>query len=351
MSADAVLEVNLSQLDANLARIREVLGDDTSHMLVVKNDAYGHGVEEVVRRACSGFGISWIGAFDVETARRVRAVAPADTRVFVWVFPDSDAVRDSIELDCELGVGDFLTLSRAIELAGEVGTIARLHLKIDTGLNRNGFRAEAWHDALRIVAEAVAKGRARLEGIWTHISEASDEEDDFARARFDEAVAHAAEHGLTPTYRHLAASAASFARGEFRYDLARIGAFAYGIRPDGGPSDEELGIRPISTLRARVVAEQDDSLVIGIGAADGLPSSLSGALSALTASGDLAPVTKIRSTTSLVGRAAGVDIGDFIAVYGRDAAMGPTDCAELIDTIGEEIAVRLSRTIPRSYSS
>ena len=74
--------------------------------------------------------------------------------------------------------------------------------------------------------------------------------------------------GLRPRLRHLAASAAGFARPEFRYDLVRIGAFAYGIRPAGGPGEAELGIRPISsTRRGGRPTSPTDRVTIDIGAA------------------------------------------------------------------------------------
>ncbi|MFK5088397.1 alanine racemase, partial [Klebsiella pneumoniae] len=85
-------------------------------------------------------------------------------------------------------------------------------------------------------------------------SEASDADDDDARALFLAARAAAVEAGLRPRFSHLAASAAGFAREPFREDLVRVGAFSYGIRPAGGPGEAELGIEPISSLVASVTA-------------------------------------------------------------------------------------------------
>ncbi len=78
-------------------------------------------------------------------------------------------------------------------------------------------------------------GVVRIVGVWSHVAEASDHEDDVARTLFDEAVAAAEAAGFTLEVRHLSASAASFARPEFRYDLVRVGAFCYGVRSAGGP--------------------------------------------------------------------------------------------------------------------
>ena len=224
----------------------------------------------------------WFGSFDVATGLRVRAVAGPEARIFTWSAVSDDELVQAVDAQLDLGVGDFATLER-VSVGSGGGTPVRVHLKIDTGLHRSGVRPEEWADFVARAAAAEASGTIVVAGIWSHIAETSDTDDDRARAEFDRAVDVARAAGLKPEVRHLAASAAAHARPEFRYDLVRFGAFAYGVRSAGSPLVD--GIEPAATLLAPVTAVGDDTVEIGIGALDGLPSTLSGRVSVRAVAG------------------------------------------------------------------
>ncbi|SIR55550.1 alanine racemase [Microbacterium sp. RURRCA19A] len=345
MSAE--YRVDLDAFARNLARVREAVAH-ARHMLVVKDDAYAHGLEAIVRRAMTE-GVEWIGAFDVETGRAVRAVAGPNVRIFVWLLGGAEDLAAGIEADLDLGIGDHALLDDLAELAAAPSP-ARVHLKIDTGLHRNGIRPEDWERALAALSRLVDAGKASFEGLWSHIAEASDADDDDAREIFLAARATAVGAGLTPQFSHLAASAAGFAREAFREDLVRVGAFSYGIRPAGGPTERDLGIEPISTLVASVTSVEGDAVRLDLGSLHGLPSVLEGRFSVETPAGPRG-VRAIEPTSMLVDAWADAAPGDTVIVWGRGGAVSATDLAELIDTIGEEIALRVSPLVPRRYTS
>nr|WP_243847573.1 alanine racemase [Microbacterium ulmi] len=335
------MHVDLDAFAANLAEIRHRT-HPAEHMLVVKDDAYGHGLAPVVRRAWAE-GVRWFGAFDVATGRTVRRALP-HARIFVWIVATSEEAQDAVAAGLDIGVGDPVLLEDVAAAQGR----ARVHLKIDTGLHRNGVRAEDWPAFVSRAAELERHGAIEVVGVWSHISEASDADDDAARAEFESAVRVAQDAGLRPALRHLAASAASFARAEFRYDLVRVGAFSYGIRPAGGASDAELGIRPIATLTAPVVRVGEGTVTIGIGSLDGLPSSLAGAVGT---PGGPRRLTAVGEDESIVEAWPGAAVGDTVSVFGAGAPLTATDFAETIGTIGEELAVRISPLVRRTYSA
>lgn len=338
----AVLRIDADAFAANLAEIRRRVAP-AEHMLVVKDDAYAHGLEEIVSLAWAQ-GVGWFGAFDVRTGRAVRAELGPDARVFVWIVASAEEAQAAVAADLDIGVGDAALLEDVAAAQG----VARVHLKIDTGLHRNGVRPEDWPAFVVRAAHLEREGRLEVVGVWSHIAEASDAEDDDAHAVYEQALRQATDAGLRPRLRHLAASAAGFARPEFRYDLVRIGAFAYGIRPAGGPGETELGIRPIASLRASVARVTGDAVVIGIGALDGLPSTLSGHLSVETLEGPRR-VREIGPDETVVDAWSTASPGDEVIVLGAGAPMSATDAAEQIGTIGEEIALRISPAIPRVY--
>lgn len=345
----ARLHVDLTALSSNIARVRATVAP-AELMLVVKDDAYGHGLEHVVR-AAAGAGVTWFGAFDVRTGCAVRAVAGDDARIFAWIAASSADLEAAVAARIDVGVGDAELLEEVADASRDAGATTRVHLKIDTGLHRNGVRPEAWSAFVTRAAELENDGVLEVVGVWSHIAEASDSEDDDARAVFEAALSEAHEAGLRPAVRHLAASAASFARPEFRYDMVRVGAFCYGIRSAGGPSAAELGLVPAARLEAEVVSVGDRSVTIAAGALDGLPSSLQGRAVVGTPAGARALLV-VGGTESLVASWPDAKAGDAVAIYGPGGTGEgtATDLAELVGTIGEEIAVRVSPLVPRVYA-
>lgn len=334
----ARLEVSAGAFQANIAAVRDRI-DGSELMLVMKDDAYGHGLDWAVAEAVDA-GVRWIGSYDVVTALRVRAVAP-DMRIFAWATSSADEVAEAIRARVDLGVGTLDYLRRVITEARAAGERARVHLKIDTGLHRNGIRPEQWRDAVAVARAAEDEGALEIAGVWSHLAEASDAEDDQARREFDAAVQALRDAGGTPEYLHLTASAASWWRPELRGTMCRIGAFCYGIRSADGP--ELDGIRPITALRAVIEERNDDRAVIGLGSLDGLPSSLSGAP---IADGTVR-LARVEETSSEISGAS-LAVGESVAVFGPDG-VSATDLAERIDTVGEEILTRLSPLLPRVY--
>ncbi|GAA3660801.1 alanine racemase [Microbacterium marinilacus] len=335
------LRISRSRLAANLAAARARLVP-AELMVVVKDDAYAHGVEAVTAIAVEE-GVRWLGAIDPRSAGRAKAVAGDRARVFCWLTLSADETRSALAEGLELGVGDAGYLER-VGAAAESPAV--VHLKIDTGLHRNGVRPEDWPGFVARAAQLERQGRIRVAGIWSHIAEASDAEDDASRAVFDAAVQVARDAGLTPEVRHLAASAAGWARPEFRYDIVRLGAFSYGIRSADGPEID--GIAPVATLIARVTALGHEAVEIGIGSLDGLPSTLGGRVHVGTPAGPRR-LDGVGLVTSRVETWPGAAIGDEVAVFGP-GTMGEasaTTLGEAIGTVGEEPVLRVSPLVPR----
>ncbi len=347
----ARLEISTSIFRDN---VRAVMGRVApgEMMLVTKDDAYGHGLEWAVREA-HAVGARWIGSYDVPSALRVRALLP-DVRIFAWETSSADEVAEAIRAGVDLGVGTAGYLRRVIAEAERTGRRALVHLKIDTGLHRNGIRPEDWADAVTEARRAEDAGLLHVAGVWSHLAEASDDEDDAARGEFAHAVDVLRDTGGTPEHLHLTASAASWARPELRGTLSRIGAFCYGIRSADGP--ELDSIRPAASLRADIVDVQDDRVRIDVGALDGLPSNLAGAVlggavlgSAALGGPDAPRILHVDGTWTDLSRWAGASAGDGVTVFGGDGPSA-TDLAERIDTVGEEILTRVSPLVPRRYS-
>ncbi|MFB8190682.1 alanine racemase [Microbacterium sp. NPDC055988] len=337
------LRLSTGSLRANIAAVRRRVSP-SSLMFVLKDDAYGHGLSWAVDTARQE-GVEWFGSYDIRSGLAIRRVAGGDARIFAWVTSTDDEIDDALLHDIDLGVGTIDYLRRIISRASAVGARARVHLKIDTGLHRNGVLPEDWATAVAQSRQAEQAGLVDLVGVWSHIAEASDAEDDAAQAVFLEAVRVVEDSGSSPAAVHLTASAASWWRPELRGTMSRIGAFCYGIRSADGPELE--GIVPVASLVATVSDITDGKAWIGIGSFDGLPSTLSGAL--VGTPGGARELRSVGHTASSVVEWPGARVGDEVVLFGTGAQgeSSATTLAERIDTVGEEILTRLTPRVRR----
>jgi len=336
-----VLRISRGAFRSNIAVVRERLGD-SQLMLVMKDDAYGHGLDWAVPEAEQA-GVTWFGGYDIPTALRIRALTTR--RVYAWATSSVEEVEAAVRADVELGIGSSDYLRDVIDVADCLGITASVHLKIDTGLHRNGFRPEVWPQALQIARDAEERGLVRIVGVWSHLAEASDAEDDAAQQVFLGAVRQLKDAGGAPEMLHLTASAAAWWRPELRGSLSRIGAFCYGIRSAEGPELDGLAL--ISSLVAAVDTVEGDRVRIGLGAFHGLPSTLRGAQ--VITPGGARRIIEINGGDSMVEGWPGVRVGDEVIVFGPGAAgeADATALAERIDTVGEEILTRLTPAVRR----
>ncbi|PFG31263.1 alanine racemase [Paramicrobacterium agarici] len=321
--------------------------------IVVKDDAYAHGVPEVVSTLIAA-GFHRFGALDLTTALTVRELAP-DSMIFTWVFGEHDDLDVALRERLDLGVSYPSMLERVAESAKRTGQRATVHLKIDTGLHRAGVLADTWPRFVARAAELQKAGAIDVTGIWTHIAEASYERDSAAILRFEQAIQIAQEAGLHPRVRHLAASAASFERADARFDMVRVGAFVYGIAPGDGIGPHELGLTPALTLSTTVThierANGRSHAQIPIGHVHGL---YSDAVNGVTVAvrGERFPIVSVDRTMARIDvTGSSIATGDAVHLFG-DGAHGEDSLqvwADAMGTIGEEVAIRLARAAERHY--
>lgn len=346
-------------------------------MAVVKDDAYGHGARRMVgvAREC---GVSTFGVLDITTGISLRKDGVlGDCVVFAWLFDANDDFDAALEHDIDLGVSNVRVLD-AIATAASASSSspartshrpARVHLKIDSGLHRNGAAPHEWMDLVSRAKHWQDQGCIDVVGVWTHIGEASVADDNASRDVFDTAVAQALEAGLQPRLRHLAASAASFERDDFRYDLARVGGFTYGIGPGSGIGPADLGLEAVMAAHASVLRVDEFAgnlvAVLDVGYLDGIPAWIlaadngqSGPLPRtgcdVLIAGERYPVIAVAAETMTVAlgdTGTTVSEGDDVVIFGSHLRGEPVlqEWADAMGTVGEEIVVRVGSRAEREY--
>ncbi len=242
-------QIDTSAITENVRHLRQLTGSEV--IAVVKADGYGHGAVRSAVAALAG-GASRLGVADLDEALALRR-AGIDAPILAWLHAPGASFAEAAMHGIELGISSFDQLMAAAD-AASAGRAVTVHLKVETGLGRNGI---APGDLPIVFAEAARLeriGRLRVIGIFSHLSNTSVEDDRIALARFHDALALAANAGLTPQLRHIAASHAAIALPEARLGCVRLGVSIYGLSPFEDRTSADLGLRPAMTVRAAVAA-------------------------------------------------------------------------------------------------
>jgi alanine racemase len=336
-------------------------GSGAATLAVVKADGYGHGAVPVARAALEA-GATWLGSCSLAEALILRA-AGITAPILAWLdLPDADRA-DAIAADIDLTASSVGELDAIVDAAARAGRPAAVHLKIDTGLSRNGCPPADWPDLVTRAAKEQRDGHISVPAVWSHLAcadEPGHPSIDRQAERFGVAYQQATAAGLTPI-RHLANSAATLTRPDLHFDLVRVGIAIYG----GNPVAEPNGLRPAMTFRSSVVslkrvaagesvsyghtwtAPADTTLaLVPVGYADGVPRALSGRMSVWLA-GARRPVAGRVCMDQLVVDCGDdpVEIGDEVVLFGSGEHGGPTarEWADTLGTIDYEIFTSMYR--------
>ncbi|NLT26866.1 MAG: hypothetical protein GXX90_09535 [Microbacteriaceae bacterium] len=363
-----VIDVDLEAIDRNHRAVREAVGVPV--MPIVKASGYGHGALPVARTVEAG-GAGWIGVADGSEGVALRA-AGLRTRLLCWLHSPTTTWDSLIAAELDLGVSSLEQLALIGSAAehkrrGAHASTVNVHLKLDTGLGRGGAAPLEWRTLLAQARDYERRGRIRVAGIMSHLSGTSPADDAEQAAEFARGCELAAELGLDPEIRHLAASGAALRSPGTRFDLVRLGIALYGLEPDAGIG-AGLGLRPALRLRGPI-QRLGDRWAVGVGSGDGLPPLPAGhALPPLVDSAGeqwrVDEVTPVHLIVSPLGEPpaiaprpadpdaeSGADPARELIVIGRPDDGGATadDWAAAAGTINYEITTRLSGRIARRY--
>ncbi|MDF9278795.1 alanine racemase [Arthrobacter sp. EH-1B-1] len=245
------VDIDLAALRHNVRHIAEI-ASPARVMAVVKADGYGHGAVPVAMAALEA-GARWLGVAHIAEAVELRR-AGIEAPILAWLHTESSDFAAAIELGVDLGISGW-ELAHVVAEARRIERPARVHLKIDTGLGRNGCPPEQWEALLGRALEHQEDGLLRVVGVFSHLAVADEpdrEETDEQIDRFREAVAVAEDAGVDLEVRHLANTPGTLARPDAHFDLVRVGLGIYGLSPFDGQSSEELGLRPVMSFRTTI---------------------------------------------------------------------------------------------------
>ncbi|WP_405856721.1 alanine racemase [Streptomyces sp. NBC_00090] len=367
-------EIDLGALRANVRTLRARVAPHVRIMAVVKADAYGHGALRCARAALDA-GADWLGTATPHEALALRAAGITDVPVLCWLWTPGDPWDQGIEAGLDMSVSGMWALDEVVEAARRTGKRARVQLKADTGLGRNGCQPADWPELVGAALEAEAEGLVKVTGLWSHFACADEPHHPSIAAQLDvfrTMLDHAEKAGVAPEVRHIANSPATLTLPEAHFDLVRPGIAMYGVSPSPElGTSAELGLRPVMSLKASIALVKHvpaghgvsyghhyvtgDETTLGLvplGYADGVPRHASGRGHVLVGG----------TVRTIAGRVAMdqfvVDLGGDTPEAGSEAVLfGPGDRGEptaedwavAADTIAYEIVTRIGARVPRVY--
>ncbi len=360
-------EISRSAIFHNLDLIRSRLDPHTRILAVVKANAYGHGMEIIANTACS-YGVEYLAVAIPEEGVRLRKAGIA---VPVLLLGASD--EDHMDLILEYGLTPTLfTLSYVRSLqshASHKNVVCPVHLKVDTGMNRIGFKTkESFIQVLEALRECP---NLRFEGLFTHfaVSELADKSFTMLQlSRFKEFIDIAHQYGYEPVL-HAANSGAILQIPESRLDMVRAGIAMYGYHPSGKP-DPLFELEPVLSWKTNIVhikevpagegisyglkyvtshASRIATLPVGYG--DGYKRCMSGKASVLIR-GKRAPQVGTICMDQMMVDITDIpeaSVGDNVVLLGAQGTERITadDLAHWADTISYEILLSISDRVPR----
>lgn len=363
MRAHREATVDLNAIAANVEALRRIAG--TPHFLAVtKANGYGHGAAAVARAALTG-GADWLGVVDATEAAVLRD-AGISAPILTWLHSPNETFRAAVDLDLDVGVSSLSELERAAA-AG----VRAVHVKVDTGLGRNGSSPDLWAALFERAHALQAIGGPQVRGIFSHLANAGEHADAEQREEFERARAVAASVGVEPELVHLAATEGALRRPEARYNMVRVGLGCYGLSPfaDAAPSD--FGLTPALELSGAILSvkrvaagsgvsygytyrtERETTLaLVPLGYADGVPRHASNR-GPVSINGERFTVSGIIAMDQFVVDVGDVKVavGDRAVLFGSPASGAPStrDWAEAAGTIDYEIVARLGTRIERRF--
>lgn len=358
------VEINLNRLRQNVCALRSAVPPETSVILVVKSDAYGHGLVPVAQAAAEE-GIKWFAAAFLEEALKIRAVLPdSDIVVLGPVLPEytGELLKNRI-------FTVVTSLEHGLALAGAArsqGKVLPVHLKVDTGMGRLGVQWNEVAETVRVLNEA---GGLELAGVCSHFARVEPDVPDYASVqafKFNEAL----KYLPGKVFRHLSSSRAALYFPGWDMDGVRQGIVLYGY----GATDPKgrFQTKPVLQWKARVVQVKKvpadfavgyygtyrteyptQIATVAVGYADGYNRALSNKGDVLIGGRRCAVVGRVSMNwiTADVGPDTRVNVGDEVVLIGEqgEESVWADELSKICRTIPYEILTSINASLERKY--
>jgi len=371
-------EVDLKAIAHNVRALRKITSPKARLMVVVKADAYGHGVLQVTRQALEN-GADVLAVARLNEGIQLRK-AGFDVPILIFGYTPPKHAKKLVEFDLAQTVWSLKT-AEALSAAVASGRPIKVHLKVDTGMGRLGLLPDCFRNAsdtktaLREVESIASLSGLELEGVYTHFAAADSADKSYAKKQFEiflDFLDQLRKAGLTIPVHHAANSAALIDMPETHLDLVRPGISIYGLYPSDEVDKSRILLKPAMSLKARIVhlkqvpagfkvsysmtyetPKPTTIAAVPIGYADGFSRLLSNQSHMLVGGCRVPIVGRVCMDQTMldVGHVPGVKLEDEVVIFGKqqDESIAVDEIAASLNTINYEIVSSLTARIPKIH--
>ncbi len=226
------IEISKKAYKSNIRYLKKIIGKDVVFSSVIKGNAYGHGIENIIPIAEES-GIRHFSVFSANEAYDAHQIVSLKSSMMIMGFLDDDQMEWAVEHGIEFFVFDMCRLQKAVEIAKKIRKKAIIHIEVETGFNRTGFD----YDHLKELGGFLKQEREHLilRGLCTHYAGA-ESLSNYLRIKnqislYRKFNRYFVRHDLQPDMRHTACSAAALTYPNTIMDMVRFGIAQYGFWP------------------------------------------------------------------------------------------------------------------------
>ncbi len=232
MKTSSNIYISKSALENNVRFIQSLVGQDVRVSSVVKANAYGHGLHTTIP-VIENCGIDHFSVFDFDEAAELKSLVSENTDIMIMGYIPENRLEESIQFEFEFFVFNIDRLEESLRISKQLGVPAKIHLEVETGMNRTGLNSEELEEAISIIKEN--RDQFIVKGFCTHLAGAESIAN-YVRIqeqlnKFKSYRALIIRNGIEPEYCHAACSASLIGYPDAHFDLVRVGILQYGFWP------------------------------------------------------------------------------------------------------------------------
>ena len=364
-------EIDLDAVAYNIRNIRERVNKNSKIMGIVKADAYGHGAVEVSKVLLYN-GADWLGVAMIDEAIQLRQnniMVP----ILILGYTLETKIDDVVRYDIIQTVFSYDMAKLVSDAAVKQNKIAKIHIKVDTGMGRIGFMPD------ENIGEEVLKisklPNIEINGIFTHFSTSDETDKSFTRLqieRFKYAIDEIEKRGINLPVKHCANSAAIMDFDDLGFNMVRAGVILYGMYPSDDVKKENLSLKPVMSIKThisyvknvgvgvplsygRTYYTDKESVIatVPVGYADGYIRRMQKG-GRVIVNGHYAPIVgRVCMDQFMIDVTDIPDVkpGDDVILMGSDGNISITadEIAKVLDTINYEVVCMIGKRVPREY--
>lgn len=363
-------EINLDAINHNIKEVKKAVGEQAKVMAVIKADGYGHGAV-MVANSLNQIGIDGFAVAIIEEGIELRKRG-IQKPILILGYTSPYQYGELVQYGLTQTVFRYEMAEKISEFAVLLGKTAKIHIKLDTGMNRIGFKDN--EESIKIIQKIKELPNIEIEGIFTHFA-CADETDKTSAyhqyERYERFVKKLEENGIHIPIKHVSNSAAIMDLKDVRLDMVRSGIMTYGLYPSEEVDHDQIQLQPALSLKSHIVyikevgpgegvsygstyvtKKKTKIATIPVGYADGYPRALSSKGRVLIR-GQYAPIIgRICMDQFMVDvtDVEGVQELDNVTLVGRDGdnAITVEEVAN-VNSFNYEFVCGLSRRVPRVY--